>query len=564
MKNKFAKILMLLITIAGCYFIAGCSSEDGPSQKIDYGKLTISRLDIKDAVSLGLSRGGSSRTIDGEFLSAGLYKIDAAGNISAVGVYFTTDTLGNRLEHEEKLKVVPKKMFDISENYLYLIQCIYYDSDGDTVENRWDDNSNLVYQEVPYKDLLVRKSDGKIWCIDNISEILLYQKDILSGKFKEDSSGELYFKKTSAIFKFNLSENTSSFEQMTNYAEYTSDDDFFITDNGIFWMVKPNFHPAAELNITWPHSGFQNMTSHSIGENIRSEINRTIPGCGLLKYRENTINVDYIKLELDNLNSFEDLSFQNYRNNPIAIFSCFPRFYAHDTYKDSDVEITNYNEDYAKVKEEQRSSLDELFEESNWPFGLMYEIEIGTSAGSAVLCDNPIQLTGLPNGIKWSDCNQYNSQFKPYGGYFKSAYIGPNYILMQGPKNWISKIDLDKREWKWIKCLDFSIDFSTSLLYSGKVWAINDSRENFGAYWFDPVTLEDGFVKFNVEIPSFFHFTNEHKKFTNISNDGTYTKSEADPATGNIVTIVIDILTGESVTNVDTPKMLFETLINLN
>ena len=122
---------------------------------------------------MGLSTESSSRAIDGEFLSAGLYKIDAAGNITAVGVYFTTDTLGKQTGARRKTKSsASQKIFDLSENYIYLMHCDYYDSDGDHVEDRWeydyDDNSYLVKQDVPYKDLLVRKSDGKIWCIDNI------------------------------------------------------------------------------------------------------------------------------------------------------------------------------------------------------------------------------------------------------------------------------------------------------------------------------------------------------------------------------------------------------------
>lgn len=154
-------------------FICGCSN-DGPALKTDYGKLRIGRMDLSGAVSIGLKgQGNSSRAIDGEYLSAGLYKVDASGNISAVGVYFTTDTLGNRLEHEEALRVVPGHLFDLTDNYMLVVNCDYYDSDGDFVSNKYNTDENgddyFIKQDVPYKDLLVRKSDGKIWCVDNIA-----------------------------------------------------------------------------------------------------------------------------------------------------------------------------------------------------------------------------------------------------------------------------------------------------------------------------------------------------------------------------------------------------------
>lgn len=70
--------------------MSGCSSDDGPKgPKIDYSQLRLGHMDLSGAVSIGLEdNNGSSRAIDGEYLSAGLYKVDAQGNISAVGVYF--------------------------------------------------------------------------------------------------------------------------------------------------------------------------------------------------------------------------------------------------------------------------------------------------------------------------------------------------------------------------------------------------------------------------------------------------------------------------------------------
>lgn len=540
--KRFFHITMALMTIM---LITGC--DDGPSQKTDYGKLKLGRLDIKDAVSLGLSTESSSRAIDGEFLSAGLYKIDAAGNITAVGVYFTTDTLGNKLEHEEKLKVVPQEIFDLSENYIYLMQCEYYDSDGDHVEDRWeydyDDNSYLVKQDVPYKDLLVRKSDGKIWCIDNIP-FLMTEWDtskgdfILRVKFKEDRYGTLYLKQFSDVYKFNLNDDSSSFEQITNNSSSYNKDDFFITDNGVVCAYDSYSYSYAKLS--WPHSGFQDIHKSSIFEDI-NDLERTIPS---------KPNLEDYSLRLDSSSDLYNMTFENYNNSLIVFFSCRPTLY-NGQGNDISWGISNYTKDKLDL-------LDESLQESNWPFGLFYTINIGTSPGSAALCDNPIQLTGLPEDseVSWSKyLFERNHQFDHFS-LFRSAYIGTNYILTYGADGRISKIDLDKREWKWLKKLDFIIDFSNSISYDGKVWDIDGSREHFGAYWFDPVSLEDGFVKFNVDKPSFM----DTRKYQN----GKITYSGTDPATGHNVTIVIDLTTGEAVSDESAPELLFLNLINLN
>ncbi len=531
--KRFFHITMALMTIM---LIAGC--DDGPSQKTDYGKLKLGRLDIKDAVSLGLSTESSSRAIDGEFLSAGLYKIDAAGNITAVGVYFTTDTLGNKLEHEEKLKVVPEKIFDLSENYIYLMHCDYYDSDGDHVEDRWeydyDDNSYLVKQDVPYKDLLVRKSDGKIWCIDNIP-LLMAEWDtskgdfILRVKFKEDRYGTLYLKHYRDVYKFNLNDDSSSFEQITNNSSPYDNDDFLITDNGVVCAYYQSV-----MRLSWPHSGFQGISYFEIYEDIDiTDLERTIP------VGSHNFDGDYITMRPQS-GLINDLIFENYNNNPILLFNCMPSFYAYKDGREQDVASSNFTKD-------------ELGQ-SNWPFGSFYTINIGTSPGSAALCDTPIQLTSLPEDSEksWSEYISSYARLR----LFKSAYIGKNYILTSGDNGWISKIDLDKREWEWLKKLDFDINFYGSISYDGKVWSIDDSREHFGAYWFDPVSLEDGFVKFNVDMPSFI----DARRYQN----GKITYSGTDPATGHNVTIVIDLTTGEAVSDESAPDLLFQNLINLN
>lgn len=533
----------------------GCSNDE-PGSKIDYGKLRIGKMDLSGAVSIGLKgQGNSSRAIDGEYLSAGLYKVDASGNISAVGVYFTTDTLGNRLEHEEALRVVPKQLFDLTDNYMLVVQCAYYDSDGDFVSNRYETdengNSHYIQQDVPYKDLLVRKTDGKIWCVDNISE-MLYKKEYyesyycsLRGSFNENSHGDLYYASLTSIYgdgntyKFNLRESSSSFEQITANIEMYKD--FYILDNGVVWSHKyseiNNFNAFGNLNIGWPHSGFQKIDQASISKDIANELKCTIPGGSFTYYTDYNVTVD----QIDITQAREcQVFFIPYQGKPIAIITPEPHF-------------KDFNS--SGLEDESRQKLFECLEEGRWPFALAYDIAIGNTPGDSKLCDNPIKLIGGP-------LSAFN--YQDFAMRISSCFVGDGYILTSGPSNWVTKIDIKNHEWSWLKKLNFPINFNNGLFLTGRIWSINPSRENFGAYWFDPVNLEDGFVKFNVEIPSFINLIDSAEYYNKCVRNGRLTISNADPATGDITTIVIDITTGKAVTDTQAPDMIFQTLINLN
>lgn len=541
MKN-YIRITLASALAFAMLFLCGCSNDEPNASRVDYGRLRLGKMDLSGAVSIGLKgQGAMSRAIDGEFLSAGMYKIDAAGNISAVCVYFTTDTLGKRLEHEEILRVAPGDLLDLTKNYMLAVYCKYYDSDGDIVSDKTeyndeaddDDYMHLIRQDVPYKNLLVRKSDGKIWCVDNISNIIIdasyneyfYYGGELKGTFNEDSSGNLYFN-NETVYKFNLNDETSSFEQITSYLRF--DEDFFIADNGVVW----SFDSWPRLKFGWPHSGFQELDFPYAIKDYISELERTIPG-GTFYDRGKKIDLETLTLEA----YYNDTRCQcaNFNNQPIIIASPIAKL-PWETW-----EIYNINTD--------RLNVANAIRESKWPVGILFEVNIGDTPESAQPSKMSIELLDTPESALNPDWTNSG-----YGVEFNSVYAGDNYFLTSGPGNWITKIDMQKREWTWLKQLDFEIDFSKSLSFNNKVWSI----DKYGAHWFDPTTFEDGFVKFNVDIPPYVGLNN------GISKTGKITFSGVNSANGEITTIVIDITTGEAVTDTQAPEMLFETLINLN
>lgn len=542
----YNRVALTIAVTLSLLFTWSCSDNEPGGQKINYGELRIDRMDLSGAVSIVHKSNNSSRAIDGEYLSAGLYKVDAAGNISAVAVYFSTDNNGNRLEHEEALCVVPKRLFDLTDNYMLVVECVYYDSDGDFVSNKteYDENDEPIYirQEVPYKDLLVRKSDGKIWCVDNISEHL-YDRyyNQLNGHFKEDSRGNLYQGYDNDIFRFNFQESTPSYEQLTaNIRMYP---DFFIAPNGVVWSYSSNTPSFDELHLGWPHSGFQILSPESIKADIADTLKRSIPD-GF--FTDKSVSRAYDVL----IGSQPDVFYVNHNDNPLVIFSNETEYW-----HDSGFYYT------LPLAEEDNQKLVNFLEESEWPFGLVYDVIIGDSPGSARLSNNPISLVKAPSDERLSDVlNKYNNGLR-----IQWIYKTDSYILTYSMGGWITKIDLEKREWTWLTKLEseFELDFDEALEYNGKVWCISypNKKNGFGAYWLDLKTFESGFVRFNIDLTP----------YANISYGGLYRIINGkvfiqaiDPATSNQITIYIDIATGETSTETQAPEMIFETIINLN
>lgn len=162
------------MVITSVALTTSCSEES--IGRVNYDQTASARMDLTGAVSIGVSQGKSqTRAIDGEYLSAGMYKIDANGDIHAVAVYFS-----DKSQHEEIVRVAPHGLESITENYMIAVECDYYDSDNDLIQDLWiddgEDDVKIIKKDIPYKNLLIRKSDGKIWCIDNIISLVSTKK----------------------------------------------------------------------------------------------------------------------------------------------------------------------------------------------------------------------------------------------------------------------------------------------------------------------------------------------------------------------------------------------------
>ena len=523
--RKIHLLTSLLVLLLSLFCLNSCQHEELIKDSIYYSKLRLGRMDIDGAVSLALNP-ISTRAAGGEALPSGLYKIDSNGNITAVHVYITEDTLGNKIEHQEVLRVVPQKIFKITENFMLAAECWYYE-EGNTLGNWFGLSSHY---------LLVRLSDGKIWSVDKIEDNLLnnYIDYSLRGSFLQDEKGNLYHCNIN-VYKFNLDGNIPSYEQVTSGIDIGSET-FHIADNGVFWSVSTDYKAYhGDIDFAWPYSGFQSISlgyGFDDAEMVYDETEKIIPYNYENDYRE----YDLFRLR----RGLKSIFTTDVNNRPgimvISSFDCKGHRIDYDWY--------SFDHDF----------VNEHLNGYPWEVARYLDVSIGDTPGSSkIIKENPILLTNPPESVG----RDYNDNSIT----IETLYVGDNYILTSdgGEKSWITLLDLEKREWKWLKQLDFEVDFNDGLYYDGKIWLIDTDANHFGARWFNPKSLADGFISFNnVTIPDFIN-----RKWYQFEN-GKITYSGSNPADGKVTKIIIDIATGEIDQSVDNPEMLFETLIRLN
>lgn len=149
---------LFLLAFALCALVA-CKQDQLPDAN---NYLKFDRVDLAGAEYLtvlqdGTQRGGTgSKSTDG---SAGLFKIDKDGNMTAVACYFSysKDENGNTVSQEVRtdVKVVPSQIYRLGNGeYLYFSDCAFYDAQG-----------TLIYAYNLSRSYLIRTKDGSVFDI---------------------------------------------------------------------------------------------------------------------------------------------------------------------------------------------------------------------------------------------------------------------------------------------------------------------------------------------------------------------------------------------------------------
>lgn len=552
-QNRFTNYIAPLIAIILTLTFCSCNDDiDGP--KLKYEKMNLGRINLTGAKQLALKTGDATRAIDGEYLSAGLYKIDQNGNISAVAVYFTTDKKGNKLNKEYALKVAPYSFSKVSDNYAIAWWCEYYDADGDKVQDKWisdgeKDETRWIKQEVPYQHLLIRLSDGKIWCIDNVIDNL---RIIDEGTYHEDSNNNLYWYLTKSqaygeidkVYKYNLESNPPSLEQIIEYMDdgsygayrsYGRNRDWNVLPNSVVWRRLTNTHEEY-VEFAWPHSGFMILYDTDAAK--------------LCGYGE-TLDLGYIteNLSMGDVSNYLIVQVKNRLFLLNKRYISFKNGASYGNVPDGTEALLLKGVDWAY--------------DNNVEIARLQEIQVGDNPGSIKALDNYLtqNLQGTIEHGEWEyDASSGRILMPDYWRSYKDSYfiVGNSIIISDGgATSKLSIIDLDKWEWRKLKDVHFYIDFDNADVFEGKIFVMNPI--NLGVHWFDTNTFEDGFTKFNVQLPPYLS-----RDPMDSLEDGFVDYSGRNPNTGKNERIRINILTGEASHETSEIDMFFQTIVSLN
>lgn len=522
-----------------CMLMTSACSDDSIGT-IDYSKVTTGRMDLSNSIAIGLKS-----TDDGDKnLKPGLYKIDDNGNITTAELLVTVND--DDKNHQEPLRVVPHAISTASDSYLVAAHCQYFDK-NDKIAN------------VPYTGLLVRKSDGKIWGINDNTEWMfdwgqtggsIDNSFKLKGETLFFCSGDYYNNIRGDVYKVNLTDNIISVQQITenrNTFPYT----YHIDDDGVMFsygnVVYDDSH-FSRLNLYWPHAGEKEMMNGFYQKNDESGIeNINLPLDVIIDLIPENIMEEY-QFTGFKITPYGDLEFSAMNNHPVA-FLKFTGGMVSGVYAESEIDLwcfdfmkDNYEAIYDRINSYVLSHgliptgyFDIDYETPLYAkFGNFHEIHAG-------------DMDGLPGTCIAFEGDSYS--IVVYDGHYVSK-IDHN----RGTSEFLKKTETEFRHAER-KDNEYSPYYNPCFLYSDKLWTYHN-RDKF-VRWFDLNSLEEGRVDFNKNVPEYM------QKETWIFENGNLIFGGFNPVNNNPENFYVNILTGNTRKQETVSGINFKTLINL-
>ncbi len=206
--------------------LTSCESDD-----LIGGSKTITRFDLANGQALTML-GSSSRATDGDFSSAGMFKLGDDGQLTAIGVFVDEDGKESRSD----LTVSPVYVYNLTDDYIGFELCSYFDKDGDPVQATDE-----------YRNLIVRRSDGLVFSAKGIGGSDYPTFNPMGASFTEDGAGRLlaaFYTFTPAnpgyIGRITLTKGKGTWEQLSTdgspiqYSDYPK---VFAMNNGLVGMT---------------------------------------------------------------------------------------------------------------------------------------------------------------------------------------------------------------------------------------------------------------------------------------------------------------------------------------
>lgn len=500
-----------------CLLLSSCSSSDNvKSGWVDLSNMHIERMDLSEAISLGIVK-NNTPSHNETFLKEGLYKIDSHDNIIPVKVYFVEERQ-NGSKVTQPMFVKPSDMYDLSQNYFIIEDCQYY-----------DENNQMGSGSFTYCNLLVRKSDGKIWCVDNVDYPWYFSENKTYIPFKENNIGELfcYDIDTNSIYKFNLDKSEPSLEKKNVENLDSHFRTFHVTDNELIWYENT----SQESTFL-----FSNGTIQKIARNTDLGVyddydkfyiieNKYNNWGSYLGFSHSKDMINNFIIDVNHSPYLISLNYDFYGGNIDELFERFEQ-------KGKTIDIPTII-DAARI----------------------YKLDISNQTLSPDLTVNPIM--GVYEDIFPGSTYGLNNISQSRG---LTVCSNDRHIIMifcDAYKTYISLVDYKEGTWHHIGTVDYLFRFdkvSTSMQKGIKKFALPEiNGNNIKLHWidFDSLTLNE--TELTMEIPS------ENRQ--SFIQDGYAEYISINSHTGKTETIRIDLSTGEVYKGTD---QIFDNIILLN
>lgn len=243
--------LMATVTLLMLFVTVSCSDSDSPT----FSKVP-SRADVVGAKSLVLSPGGQSRADDGNYMfqESGLYKVDEAGNVSAVGVFMNEEG-GTR---EKEGRIIPRSITKLSDRFVLLTHC----------RIAFDDK--YEYYDLDY-DIVVDLTTGKIYRFDEsysiswggiFSSMVSDSRFLIWGDRRYKILGELNMNNASATYRQLTNDEGKGFINPDDCGYVNQLPNGVILSQGGYISTVDGMHVNCDMGILYPNRGYDYLQDH--------------------------------------------------------------------------------------------------------------------------------------------------------------------------------------------------------------------------------------------------------------------------------------------------------------
>ena len=277
---------MVLLCLA-CLCLFACEKSDDSGDSFNpKQRVQLEKLDLNNAKYLSLT--GALSRADGDD-EVGLFKIDETGKVSTVLLSCSVEEDGQVTKTVNNISVKPHGLYTLSDKYLLLTDCQFLNENGEFV-----DMHRYYEPENPYFNILVQKSDGKIYYIpQSANEYFTFNEQTFKDCVISDNRGNVYIPSNNRnLGMLTLVNGELAIKQVNPNGVPAGYEPYWVLDNGT--IIQP--HGNNIWTFFYPNGGFEEYVSIQGDEEevYPCQVGDKIMAARLKRKRSETLPTEYI------------------------------------------------------------------------------------------------------------------------------------------------------------------------------------------------------------------------------------------------------------------------------